>query len=355
MSQADDRKRWLQRLEQEADRADAVAEWPATSWQCLKGLNALAWAVPESYGGVGCDQFDLLTGYEMIARECLTTCFLLTQRDAAIRRIVASGNDALKDEVLPGLADVDRFITVGIAQVTTSRQHTKPAMMARLQGDRVIIDGVMPWVSGAARAQHIVAGAVLDDGNQVLVLLPTATAGVAIDPPLDLMALQGSCTTSVHCREVSLSRRWLLAGPAQRVVSPESTGGLATSSLALGLARAAIEYLHDSAAARPELTETAARLEQTRDDLWRRLQHHAKGSASADAAAQLRAEANLAVLQATQAALTAAKGTGFVRPHPAQRWARQALFFLVWSCPRPAAQAVLDWLTPADDDCPAAD
>ena len=46
-------------------------------------------------------------------------------------------------------------------------------------------------------------------------------------------------------------------------------------------------------------------------------------------------------LRATQAALLAAKGTGFVAPHPAQRWARQALFFLVWSCPRPVAEGVL--------------
>ena len=37
----------------------------------------------------------------------------------------------------------------------------------------------------------------------------------------------------------------------------------------------------------------------------------------------------------TQAYLTARKGTGFLRTEPAQRWARQALFFLVWSCPDP--------------------
>jgi hypothetical protein len=47
--------------------------------------------------------------------------------------------------------------------------------------------------------------------------------------------------------------------------------------------------------------------------------------------------------------LTASKGTGFLRDHPAQRWARQALFFLVWSCPRPAAEATLDSLIPAED------
>ena len=52
------------------------------------------------------------------------------------------------------------------------------------------------------------------------------------------------------------------------------------------------------------------------------------------------------VTRATQAYLTARKGTGFLRTEPAQRWARQALFFLVWSCPRPAAEATLALLAP---------
>ena len=55
----------------------------------------------------------------------------------------------------------------------------------------------------------------------------------------------------------------------------------------------------------------------------------------------VRAGANSLVLRSTQAYLTASKGTGFLRSEPAQRWARQALFFLVWSCPAPIAQAAI--------------
>src|SRR5439155_13294185 len=63
-----------------------------------------------------------------------------------------------------------------------------------------------------------------------------------------------------------------------------------------------------------------------------------------DPAVILRGQANTLVLRATQTALTAAKGAGFLRQHPAQRWARQAMVFLVWSCPRPAAEATLAFL-----------
>jgi hypothetical protein len=55
----------------------------------------------------------------------------------------------------------------------------------------------------------------------------------------------------------------------------------------------------------------------------------------------IRQRANSLVLRATQAALSAAKGTGYVLGHPAGRWCREALFFLVWSCPQPVSAAHL--------------
>mgnify|MGYP003312524166 CR=1 FL=1 len=55
----------------------------------------------------------------------------------------------------------------------------------------------------------------------------------------------------------------------------------------------------------------------------------------------LRIRANSLALRASQASLAAAKGSGYVRGHPAGRWCREALFFLVWSCPKPVMTANL--------------
>ena len=87
-----------------------------------------------------------------------------------------------------------------------------------------------------------------------------------------------------------------------------------------------------------------------RQGLRRRLYSLVDGTVSPSDATDLRIQANALALQATQAALTASKGAGFVRPHPAQRWARQALFFLVWSCPRPAAEGTMAHLLPDADE-----
>jgi alkylation response protein AidB-like acyl-CoA dehydrogenase len=334
-------------LQGDAAAADDAAAWPATSWEALARAGVTGWGIPAEYGGEGRNPESLLEGYGRLAGACLTTCFLLSQRDAACRRLRDSGRDDVCRELLPPLARGECFATVGLSQLTTSRQHGKPAMLARLVGDTVVLDGVMPWVTGAARADHFVTGAALDDGRQVLLVVPRTAAGLHVGAALDLAALRGSLTAEVRCEDVAVDKKWLLAGPAERVLTAgRGAGSLETSALALGLAGAAVRYLSEEAARREDWRAVAAECEAGWRTLHGTLMHTARQGATAEDAARLRARANAFVLRATQYALAAAKGTGFVRTHPAQRWARQALFFLVWSCPRPALEATLAYLQP---------
>ncbi len=339
-----------------AAAADAEPRWPEVSWEALVRSGAAGWCVPPRYGGAGLDGVELLQGYARLAEACLTTCFLLSQRDAACRRLRDGASEALREELLPALARGEGFATVGLAQITTSRQHVRPVLVARPRGDGFVLDGVMPWVTGAARAEHFVTGAVLDDGRQLLLVVPRHSEGLAVGAPLELMALQGSLTAAVSCREVVLERRYVLAGPAERVMQAgrSGTGGLETSALALGLTRAAVAHLRKQAAARGEWQAPAERLAVADQRLGDALVEAARHGCTPEAAARLRGRANALVLRAAQVALAASKGSGFLRSHPAQRWARQAHFFLVWSCPRPAVDATLDDLLPAEDEsgCP---
>jgi hypothetical protein len=115
---------------------------------------------------------------------------------------------------------------------------------------------------------------------------------------------------------------------------------LPTSALAIGLTSAAIRFLEEQSQRRRELVEPTNSLCSEYAILERDLVALASGSppCSSD---EIRARANSIVLRATQAALAAAKGAGFVAGHPAGRWCREALFFLVWSCPQPVLQANL--------------
>lgn len=333
-------------LARHAESADDSLRWPAESWAVLRENGVTRWPVPRTSGGAELNSADLLRGYERLAGACLTTTFILSQRDAAIRRLRDGARQDLAAELLPPLAAGTVFATVGLSQLTTSRQHTAPALLATMTDEAIVLDGVIPWVSGADQADFIVAGATLNDRQQILLVLPKDVPGVEIGEPLPLAALRGSRTAEIACRSATVPRRWLLAGPAPQVLSTGrgGAGGLETSCLAIGHAGGAIDDLRQEAESRQDLLPLAERLDATRRNLMADLLALAANPAGPEAAISLRARANALALRATQAALTAAKGAGFVHPHAAQRRARQAQFFLVWSCPRAAAEATLGYL-----------
>jgi alkylation response protein AidB-like acyl-CoA dehydrogenase len=335
----------LDRLAAGADAADRSPDWPAASWDALRSAGVVAWSVPPEYGGAGLGPVELLRGSEAIASACLTTALILSQREAAVRHLLRGPAD-LKARYLPGLAAGTTFLTVGLSQLTTSRQHHGPALRATPAADGgFVLDGDVPWVTGAGHAAAIVAGATLPDATQVLVVLPTDQVGVTVGPPMPLAALAGSRTCPVQCDGVAVGRELVLAGPSEHVVGKVGGGGLETSCLALGLASAAVAHLRHEAAVRTSLTPVAERFDASTAAARERL-HSLATTLDSDAALALRVECTRLALRTAQAGLLAAKGTGFVVPHPAQRWARQALFFLVWSCPRPVADGVLADLLP---------
>src|SRR5581483_3568835 len=105
--------------------------------------------------------------------------------------------------------------------------------------------------------------------------------------------LEGSLTAEVRCAAVRQERKWLLAGPTERVMVGRKggTGGLETSCLALGLAGAAIQYLKGESVARQELQTTTERLGQTLDELRREMHQLAEAGVTPEAAAALRGSA----------------------------------------------------------------
>lgn len=333
-----------ERLAAQAVALDAAGAWPDEQLRLCGEFGVYRWFVPQADGGLGWSDAQIAQGYIRLAEACLTTSFVITQRSGAIQRFAGMATASLKAKLLPDLLSGRSFATIGISHLTTSRRHLKTAVLrAALTADAVMLDGYSPWVTGADHAQLVVLGAVTDDGQQVLVAVPTELPGVSAPAPAKLLALTASHTGSLECRNVAVPREYLLAGPAENVMAQRTggnTGGLQTSALAIGLSRAAVTFLEREATSRAELEEAARSLSSELDDLETQLLARASGRQDCTLE-ELRTQANSLVLRSTQAALAAAKGAGFVAGHPVERWCREALFFLVWSCPQPVVNAAL--------------
>lgn len=320
---------------------DAATSFPLRQLAWCGAQGVFRWSASCERGGLGWSDADQLRGYLRLGEACLTTAFVITQRTAASTRLAESANHALREQLLPDLLSGRTFATVAISQLTTSRRHlAAPVLRARETADGYVFQGYSPWVTGAKFADWIAVGAVLEDGRHVLAAVPANSAGVSIDPPHELAALEASHTGPVRFDDVVVERAWMIAGPSEQVLRTArsgGSGGLQTSALALALASRSIRFLEAEAAARSELRAAAESFRSEWHVACQRLLEAAgeagpAGRASTDFEA-LRASANELALRASQAALVAAKGAGFVAGHPAGRWCREALFFLVWSCP----------------------
>ncbi|WP_419192619.1 acyl-CoA dehydrogenase family protein [Kolteria novifilia] len=330
-------------LARRANELDLSGHWPSEQLALLGEHGVYRWFVSSEDGGVGSDDASILDGYVRLASACLTTAFVLTQRSTACGLIANSENESLRRELLPGLADGSLFATVGFSHLTTSRQHVRePVLRAEATSGGYRINGYAPWVTGASNADVIVTGATLPNGEQFLAAIPGNAPGVEAATFEKLVALSASKTGRVDYHDVDVTADQIVAGPIEQVMTHRKkggTGGLFTSALAIGLARAATNFLRAESSHRAELEAAARAFATDVEDLRSELLDIAQGRANN--AESLRARSNTLALNAAHASLSAAKGTGFVAGHATGRWCREALFFLVWSCPKPVAEANL--------------
>jgi alkylation response protein AidB-like acyl-CoA dehydrogenase len=215
--------------------------------------------------------------------------------------------------------------------------------------------GVSPWVTAGKFADWLVVGAVeMEDtrnGNiaseraELLVAIPGNAPGVLVEQSAELLALNGSSTGAVRFTRAQINPSQILHGPVPNVMSISSgtsggPGGLQTSALAIGLSAQTIGYLVAESANRLELQGTAKEFQKQWIEMFAGLMAIARGESEQDPGV-FRKEANDLALNSSQAALAAAKGAGYSRKHDVGRWCKEALFFLVWSCPQSVVRSHL--------------
>ncbi|MCE9526618.1 MAG: acyl-CoA/acyl-ACP dehydrogenase [Planctomycetales bacterium] len=253
-----------------APELEQPGAWPAEQLRLCGEAGVFEWFVPREVGGQGWNEAAVVRGYLKLSAACLTTTFVITQRSGAMSRIAASENQWVRNQLLPDLLSGNSFATVGISHLTTSRQHlSQPVMRATEVAGGFVLDGYSPWVTGGEKADYVVIGGSFDSAGsaatppQILVALPTNLPGVRIPSAPDLVALTASRTGSVYCDQAFVERKWLLAGPVPEVMKQGAgakTGGLQTSTLAIGLSTVAVEFLEREAVQRLELATPATAL-----------------------------------------------------------------------------------------------
>ena len=336
----------LEQIALNAGDWDRRQRWPDVDLSQLAACGAFRWAVPREFGGDDLPPLELHLLYERLATASVATALILTQRDAAVGLIDANVAAPKRSLVLGRLSRGEHWATVGIAQLTTSRQGGRPALAAERVDGGYKLNGLIPWCTGGCQSNVIVTGATLADGRQVLLLLRSELSGLGWDAAMHMVALTQTLTSSIQVKDVVVEDRWVLRPPSANALAGRRNGlTLGQTFVATGLCRAALDLIarHDSDTGRSAHAHFDRQLAAVRAEVHALCQPGREADAAA-ANSRLRATCNDLALRVTHAAVALYKGTALLADHPAQRLAREAMFLLVWSCPNPVIDCTVDLL-----------
>lgn len=238
-------------LSASADGLDSGAEPAAGVLPQLTGSGATSIGVPTAVGGAGGDIGDAIVAVAAVAQHSLAASFMLWGHRTYIEYLLQSPNRELAERQLPdllagrvagatALSNAMKFLA-GIEALQISAQP---------DGDKLVLDGKMAWVTNLRPAGFHVAAAVErnDDGPAFIVSLNHDDEGIARSDDLDLMAMRSSDTAAVVVSQVRVGHDRIITANAVEWlarVRPAFVG--LQCGMSIGLARRSLEEAFSAA------------------------------------------------------------------------------------------------------------
>lgn len=228
----DELRSMLERDARDVDRAPAVPP---------SHVDALAAA--GLYGALGPLEFSEMTLLvEALASACLTTTFVWLQHFRLLRAASDPGSPAFVRDRLARIAAGQIIGGISLSAALPG----PPRLRASTKGERWVLTGTAPWVSGWGLVNLLVVTARTDDDRVLSCVLDARDAPGLVATPLRLSAMNASSTVTLSFEEYVV--------PVDRVLEltayepgPEAPDGLRVNgSLALGVARRCTEAIGPS-------------------------------------------------------------------------------------------------------------
>ena len=251
-----------------ADRLDESNELAESVLPALAGDRLLATGVPQEHGGAGGDVRDAIEAIARVAELSLTAAFVFWGQRCFIEFMLQSPNRALAERRLPALLAGTQAGASGLSNAMKFLSGIKQLQItAARQGDGLLVDGALAWVTNLRKAGFVAAAAVAphDGAPPVIVAFDSQLAGVQRNADLDLIALRSSNTASVKLTHVSISADDIISDNAPAWLPQVRPAFLGMQcGMSIGLARASLaQAALISQGSRNALTPRIAALKET--------------------------------------------------------------------------------------------
>lgn len=253
-----------QRQLQEAARRFAQQEMPPIAklieetgqplpdeWRLQYGQQGyLGLNIPEQYGGVGAGKLEALLVMEEFAKISASTAFpIFEAAGGPAQTILYHGPEWLKKKVLPKVAAGEMLVAVSMSEPSAGTAMTDLTTRAEIKGNKIIINGVKRWCSGAGHSQGYVLYCRLADKPGAAgigaVYFEKDYPGVSFGKPEEFMGVRGFHNAEIYLDqvEVPIDNIVVPVGKFPSLMQSFNMERLANSTCCVGLAASALEYV----------------------------------------------------------------------------------------------------------------
>jgi alkylation response protein AidB-like acyl-CoA dehydrogenase len=338
-----------------AELVDIHAAIPTTHFGALADAELFGVLGPIDAGGSDLSAHDTRRVIAAVAGGCGSTFFVWVQHHGVVRALRNSPNATLRDSLLAPLCSGHTIAGVAFAH---ARRLGPPAVCATRVAGGWKFDGFAPWTTSWGIAQQFVIVGESDAGELVWVMVDASRTEGITPRHLQLPVLAATGT-------VALEFNGFVASDAEVMMTIDANdwriSDRLTSSIgqtaALGVARRAVSLLAAIAERGDgndaDATSACASLREQINDCWADDDRLVSEMATPidDQAAWIR-QASLhrarcleLARTATTVLLAASGGRGMDLSHPAQRLAREAMFYVIQAQTADGRSATLQSLT----------
>jgi len=311
-----------------------------TAWKM--GLTSST--IPEAYGGPGGER-SAITG-ALIAEELawgdLSMAMHVLCPALFAYPVLEMGTDIQGQKYLPLFCGEEyKAATAALIEPRFGFDPYSLSTTARLDGNDYVLTGEKCYVPLAAEADRLLVYAAEDGSSQAFVV-ERATKGLELGEREKNMGIKALATYEITLKDCCIPKENRLGGEMGcdfcRIMN---CSRVALSAMAVGVARAAMEYSRDYAKERVAfgepvgsrqavafmLAEMAIEIDATRLMTWEAAWKLDRKDAATKEPALARAYADDMVLMVTDRAVQILGGHGYVREHPVELWLRNGRGF----------------------------
>ncbi len=213
-------------------------------------LGYLGMNIPEKYGGVGAGKLDALLVLEEFAKISAATAFpIFEAAGGPAQTILHHGPEWLKEQVLPKVASGEMLVAVSMTEPSAGTAMTDLTTRAEIKGNKIIINGVKRWCSGAGHSQGYVLYCRLEDKPGAAgigaVYFEKDYPGVSFGKPEEFMGVRGFHNAEIYLDnvEVPIDNIVVPTGKFPQLMKSFNMERLGNSTCCVGLASSALDYV----------------------------------------------------------------------------------------------------------------